>query len=187
MRVLSSCCYIHRCVHLKMICNRMIFTMGTGIRIVISICIEWILFHIHWSGNWILSWPLFGGNASLIYLRTSWNSGFKWGFIHVLFACVPGAENYPGTFDSTFHNGHCRSCCLSITHVMRSFFRYAFTQLYETWEQASIWRVIHQVRLSSRLTYFLWVIALSSKFVFRTVNGYAFIWMKVGSKLSYEE
>ena len=38
--------------------------------------------------------------------------------------------------------------------VFRSFLAYAFTYMNESWWQASLWRVIDQVRLLSRLTYF---------------------------------
>ena len=48
----------------------------------------------------------------------------------------------------------CPSVCLSVTFVFRTFLRYAFTYLDESW-QAFIWRVTDQVRLSSQLTYFL--------------------------------
>ena len=48
----------------------------------------------------------------------------------------------------------CPSVCLSVTLVFRTFLRYTFTYLDESWYRASIWRVTDQVRLLSRLTYF---------------------------------
>ena len=48
----------------------------------------------------------------------------------------------------------CQSVCLSVTLVFRTFLRYTFTYLDESWYRASIWRATDQVRLLSRLTYF---------------------------------
>ena len=44
--------------------------------------------------------------------------------------------------------------CLSVTLVFRTFLRYTFTYLDETWYRVSIWRVTDQVRLLLLLTYF---------------------------------
>ena len=43
---------------------------------------------------------------------------------------------------------------LSVTLVFRTFLRFTFTYLDESWYISSIWRVTDQVWLSSRLTYF---------------------------------
>ena len=48
----------------------------------------------------------------------------------------------------------CPSVCLSVTLVFRTFLRYTFTYLDESWYIASIWRVTDQVRLLPPLAYF---------------------------------
>ena len=73
--------------------------------------------------------------------------------------------------------------------VFRTFLGHAFTYLNKRWKQASIWRVTDQVRLLSRLTYFFHELL---PFVQNSFSGLfsamlSDIWMKVGSKLPYEE
>ena len=46
------------------------------------------------------------------------------------------------------------SVSLPVTLVFRTFLRYTFTYLDESWYTASIWRVTDQVQLLSRLTFF---------------------------------
>ena len=115
MRVLRSCCCIHSCVHLKLICNRMTFNNGHsntacnlyvhsyGLRSGFSQCfptfnavvIEFTPDHFLVKPQPWSTWKLPGTVAT--------NKSFSMSDFH-----VSRGWKYPGTFEGTFHM---RSCC----------------------------------------------------------------------------